>query len=146
MQQRIAEVMSRNVEIVSPNQTLQDAARLMGELDVGALPVCQDRRLVGMITDRDITIKATACDLRASDAKVSDVMSTDPRWCLENQTTDEVVQQMSNVQVRRIPVLNDQQEIVGIVALKDLAEADPEGAQDALQDISQDSSRESTKH
>ncbi|MGE5450698.1 MAG: CBS domain-containing protein [Acidobacteriota bacterium] len=142
--QRVTDVMTRNVQVISPQESIQAAARLMGELDVGALPVCSDRRLVGMITDRDITVKAAASDLRPSDVKVSEVMSTDPRWCMEDQTTDEVVQQMSDVQIRRIPVLNDQQEIVGIVALKDLALSEPSQAQDALEDISADQKDQTT--
>ena len=119
--QRIADVMTRGVEVISPDATLQQAAQMMDDLNVGALPVCDNRRLVGMITDRDITVRATASDLRPSDVRVGDIMTEHPRWCLENQSVEEVAQQMSDVQVRRIPVLSDAQELIGIVSLGDLA-------------------------
>ncbi len=132
----IADVMTRDVEVITPDASLLAAAQLMDELNVGALPVCERSRLVGMITDRDITVRATASDMRPSEARVSDIMSDHPRWCLETQSTDEVAQQMSDVQVRRIPVLNTDHELVGIVSLGDLAVREPDGVQEILRDIS----------
>ncbi len=117
----IAEVMTPDVEVIGPNQSLQRAAQMMDELNVGALPVCDGRRLVGMITDRDITVRATAAGLDAQDTPVSEVMTDHMRWCTEDQTTDEVMKQMGDVQIRRLPVLNDKRQIVGIVSLGDLA-------------------------
>ncbi len=134
--QRIADVMTRGVEVISPDATLQQAAQMMDDLNVGALPVCDNRRLVGMITDRDITVRATASDLRPSDVRVGDIMTEHPRWCLENQSVEEVAQQMSDVQVRRIPVLSDAQELIGIVSLGDLAVREPAAVQDVLREIS----------
>jgi CBS domain-containing protein len=134
--QRIAEVMTRDVESISPNATLQTAARLMDELNVGSLPVCENRRLIGMITDRDITVRSTTNDLLPSSIKVGDIMTEHPRWCLETQTIDEVIHQMSHVQVRRIPVLNEAEEVIGIVSLGDLAVREPEGVEEALRNIS----------
>lgn len=134
--QRIADVMTRDVESISPTATLQAAARLMDELNVGALPVCENRRLIGMITDRDITVRATTSDLLPSSIKVGDIMTEHPRWCMEDQTTEEVIQQMSDVQVRRIPVLNEAQEVIGIVSLGDLAVKEPEGIEQVLRNIS----------
>jgi len=134
--QRIADVMTRGVEVISPDATLQQAAKMMDDLNVGALPVCDNRRLVGMITDRDITVRATASDLRPSDVRVGDIMTEHPRWCLENQSVEEVAQQMSDVQVRRIPVLSDAQELIGIVSLGDLAVREPAAVQDVLREIS----------
>lgn len=134
--QRIADVMTRGVEVISPEATLQDAAKMMDDLNVGALPVCDNRRLVGMITDRDITVRATASDLRPSEVRVGDIMTEHPRWCLESQTVDEVARQMSDVQVRRIPVLDDAQELIGIVSLGDLAVREPDAVQDVLREIS----------
>ena len=134
--QRISDVMTRGVEVISPSATLLVAAQLMDELNVGALPVCEGRRLVGMITDRDITVRATASDLKPSEVKVGEIMSEHTRWCLENQTTDEVIQQMCDVQVRRIPVLNDDEELVGIVSLGDLAIRDPQGVEEVLRGVS----------
>lgn len=109
---------------------------MMDDLNVGALPVCDNRRLVGMITDRDITVRATASDLRPSEVRVSDIMTEHPRWCLESQTLEEVAQQMSDVQVRRIPVLDEDNELIGIVSLGDIAVREPEAVQDVLREIS----------
>ena len=121
---------------IAPDATLQMAAKMMDDLNVGALPVCDNRRLVGMITDRDITVRATASDLRPSEVRVSDIMTEHPRWCLESQTLEEVAQQMSDVQVRRIPVLDEDNELIGIVSLGDIAVREPEAVQDVLREIS----------
>jgi CBS domain-containing protein len=134
--QRIADVMTRGVEVIAPDATLQMAAKMMDDLNVGALPVCDNRRLVGMITDRDITVRATASDLRPSEVRVSDIMTEHPRWCLESQTLEEVAQQMSDIQVRRIPVLDEDKELIGIVSLGDIAVREPDAVQDVLRDIS----------
>jgi CBS domain-containing protein len=117
----IAQVMTRNVEVVGPDETLQRAAQMMGELNVGSLPVCSGRQLLGIITDRDITVRATAAGLVPSEACVSDVMSDSVQCCAEGDSTDSVMQTMGDTQIRRVPVLNDDQELVGIVSLGDLA-------------------------
>ena len=130
--QTVSEVMSRNARVVSPHESLQRAAQLMDELDVGALPVCDGERLVGMITDRDITIRAVAAGKPPQEAHVEDVMSADVRWCFEDQPLDEVMTQMADSQIRRIPVLShdEQKRLVGIVSLGDLAtRTDAGGAQ-----------------
>ncbi len=134
--QRIADVMTRDVETVSPHATLQAAAQLMDELNVGALPVCDGKRLVGMLTDRDITVRATATGLAPKDAKVIDVMTEHTRWCTQDQSTDDVLQQMSDVQIRRIPVLDEREELVGIVSLGDLATRQDDDVLPTLRDIS----------
>lgn len=133
---RVADVMTRGVEVIAPQASLQAAAQLMDELNVGSLPVCENRRLVGMITDRDITVRATATGLPPNETPVADVMTEHTRWCTEDQSTDEVLQQMSDVQIRRLPVLNDREELVGIVSLGDLATKEPDGVQEVLRDIS----------
>jgi CBS domain-containing protein len=84
---RIAEVMTRDVEVISPDESLQRAAQMMDELNVGALPVCEGKNLVGMITDRDITVRATAIGLRPSDTCVSEIMTEQTRWCTEDQSS-----------------------------------------------------------
>lgn len=121
--QRIAEVMTRDVRFVAPQETVQRAAQLMDELNVGALPVWDGDNLVGMVTDRDITVRATSAGLPPNEARVEQVMSGDVRWCFEDQAVDEVIEQMAHSQVRRIPVLSheDQPRLVGIVALGDIA-------------------------
>lgn len=120
--QMVYEVMTRDVRFVAPQESLQRAAQLMDELNVGALPVCDGGRLVGMVTDRDITVRATAAGRVPSEAHVDEVMSTDVRWCFEDEPIDSVMQKMSDTQIRRVPVVShdDQHKLVGIVALGDL--------------------------
>ncbi len=120
--QTVAEVMTRDARVVSPQESVQRAAQLMDELNVGALPVCDGHKLVGMVTDRDITIRATAAGRAPGDAHVDEVMSTEVRWCFEDESIDEVVKKMADTQVRRVPVIShdDQKRLVGIVALGDL--------------------------
>jgi CBS domain-containing protein len=121
--QTVSEVMSRNARFVAPGESLQRAAQLMGELDVGALPVCDGDRLVGMVTDRDIAVRGVAAGKPPQSAHVDEVMSADVRWCFEDQQLDEVMSQMADSQVRRIPVVSHdaQHRLVGIVSLGDLA-------------------------
>jgi CBS domain-containing protein len=127
----VSEVMTRNVQFVSPQETVRRAAQMMDELNVGALPVCDGERLVGVVTDRDITVRATSAGIGPDDAVVDEVMSTDVRWCFEDQPLDEVMQQMADTQIRRIPVVShdDAHRLVGIVSLGDLATKSADGAQ-----------------
>ena len=120
--QTVAEVMTRDTRVVSPQESVQRAAQLMDELNVGALPVCDGHKLVGMVTDRDITIRATAAGRSPTDAHVDEVMSTDVRWCFEDESIDDVMEKMAGTQVRRVPVIShdDQKRLIGIVALGDL--------------------------
>jgi CBS domain-containing protein len=133
---KMSEVMTRGVEVIRPAETLQRAAQRMDELNVGALPVCDGATLVGMITDRDITVRATAAGLDPNATPVSDVMTGQTRWCTEEQSIDEVMRQMSDVQIRRLPVLNGAHELVGIVSLGDLAVRQSGHIDGALRDIS----------
>jgi CBS domain-containing protein len=135
----IAEVMTRDVEVIAPDASLQRAAQMMDELNVGALPVCDGKDLVGMITDRDITVRATAIGLRPSDTCVSEIMTEQTRWCTEDQSTDEVMKQMGDVQIRRLPVMNAAHELVGIVSLGDLATRQSGHTDRALREISEPS-------
>jgi CBS domain-containing protein len=121
--QTVSQVMTRNARWVAPGESLQRAAQLMGELDVGALPVCEGERLVGMVTDRDIAVRGIAAGKAPQSAHVDEVMSADVRWCFEDQSLDEVMAQMSDSQIRRVPVVShdDQHRLLGIVSLGDLA-------------------------
>lgn len=132
---KISEVMTTNVKVVRPDETVQNAARLMAEMDVGAIPVCDGKRLQGMVTDRDITIRATA-EGRGGETPVRDVMTADVVWCTEQDDTQEVLNRMADAQVRRIPVVDQDRTLVGIVALGDLAIEDEENVDEALRDIS----------
>lgn len=131
--QTVSELMTRDVRFVAPQENLQRAAQMMDELNVGALPVCDNGRLVGMVTDRDITIRATAAGRSPQEAHVDEVMSTDVRWCFEDQPLDDVMTQMADSQIRRIPVVSHDEEhkLVGIVSLGDVAAKTPGGAQKA---------------
>jgi len=117
----LREIMTRDVEVVSAGASLKEAAGKMKSLDVGLLPVCDGDRLQGILTDRDITIRATADGRDPKKTKVTDVMSTDLAYCLEDQEVEEAVSLMEARQIRRIPVLNQDQRLVGIVTLADIA-------------------------
>ncbi|GJI97561.1 inosine-5-monophosphate dehydrogenase [Duganella caerulea] len=115
--------MSRDVTSVSPEETIRRAAELMDDLDVGALPVTEGHRLVGMITDRDITIRATAAGLGPEETLVTEVMTEDICYCYEDQSIEEVLEDMGDIQVRRVPVVSrDDHKLVGIVAMADLVQ------------------------
>lgn len=133
---RISEVMTRGVEVIPPDTSLQRAAQVMDELNIGALPVCAGTELVGMITDRDITVRATAAGMEPTQHCVKEVMTEQTRWCTEDQTTEEVMKQMGDVQIRRLPVLNAQREIVGIVSLGDLATRQGQHTDAVLREVS----------
>ncbi len=135
--QKISEVMTRDASAIGPEADLQWAAQMMRDLDVGALPVCEDKRLLGMITDRDITIRAVA-EARAPNAtQVTEVMTTGVAWCYEDQSVGEVLQQMGDQQIRRMPVVSrDSNELIGMVSLGDLATRQDAPVDSTLENIS----------
>jgi CBS domain-containing protein len=124
---KVREAMTRDVQLVTPDQPISEAARLMAELDIGALPVQENDRLVGMITDRDIAVRAVAIG-RGPDTPVSEVMSPEIKYCYEDQSIDEVTQNMGELRIRRLPVLTRDKRLIGILSLGDLAI--DEGARD----------------
>ncbi|MDB5752142.1 MAG: histidine kinase [Ramlibacter sp.] len=134
--QTIQDVMTRDVQTVSPQETVQRAAQLMDELNVGAIPVLDGDKLVGMITDRDITVRSTAAGQDPGSTKVTDVMSTDVRTCTMDQSVQDVLDQMADVQIRRVPVLDDSGKIIGIVSLGDVATKHTADVDRALDEIS----------
>jgi CBS domain-containing protein len=127
----IKDCMTRQVRVVGPDQTLADAARAMAESDVGILPVANAERLVGMITDRDIAVRGIGAD-KGPDTKVSEVMSGEVMYCFEDDDIEDVLQNMGDIQVRRLPVVNEDKRLVGIVSLSDLADASETQAGEAL--------------
>jgi len=135
---KVAEVMTRDILLANPDQTVREAARMMSEEDVGALPVAENDRLVGMITDRDIAIRAVA-EGKGPDAKIRQVMTDQVKYCFEDEDLDQVSKNMANIQMRRLPVMNREKRLVGIVSLADLATAKRAGtqAQQALRGVSQ---------
>ena len=120
---KIAEIMTPQVETVAPEAALQDAAGCMREIDVGVLPVCDGEQLVGMLTDRDITIRAVAEGRDPNTTCVRDVMTPDVACCFEDQDIEQAAALMEQRQIRRLPVLNKAKRLVGIVSLGDLATA-----------------------
>jgi len=117
---KVSKCMIRDVELVSPTQTIRDAAQMMADLDAGALPVQQDDRLVGMITDRDIAVRAVAQG-KSPETPVRDVMSPEVLYCFDDQEIEDVSRNMGEVKVRRLPVVNRDKRLVGIISIGDLA-------------------------
>jgi CBS domain-containing protein len=141
--QRVSDIMSRNAATVAPGATIQRAAQLMRDGDIGALPVCDGQQLVGMITDRDLALRGSALGKTPQDAHVDEIMSGEVRWCYEDQLLDEVMTQMADAQVRRIPVVTHDaaRRLVGIVALGDLATRAGLDARRDLDDVTEMVSR-----
>ncbi|MEP7138239.1 MAG: CBS domain-containing protein [Caldimonas sp.] len=133
---RVGEIMTRNVATVRRDETLQAAAKRMRELDVGSLPVVDGKAIAGMVTDRDITVRGVAEGMVATQAQVSEVMTPDVRWCREDDSVDKVMAEMGGAQARRLPVLNAADEIVGIVALGDVARRQSAHTDTTLREIS----------
>lgn len=135
---RVQECMSRDVKIAAPTQSIQDAAGMMGDIDCGFLPVGENDRLVGTITDRDIAIRAVGQG-KGPDTPVREVMSKAVLYCFEDQDLAHVTKNMAEQQVRRLPVLNRDKRLVGIVSLGDVALSDGNAKRtaDALSAISQ---------
>ena len=133
----IRDIMTRGVEVIQRDDTLQHAAERMRALDVGALPVCDGEALAGMVTDRDITVRGVATGMIPQEALVSDVMTQEVRFCSEDDTVEQVLEQMGQQQVRRLAVLGASREIVGIVALGDLATRQSAHTDEALREISE---------
>ncbi len=118
---QVSQVMTRGVRTMSPRDTMQFAAQAMDELDVGVMPVCDGDRLVGMVTDRDITIRGVAQGCAPENTPLADVMSPDVRCCYEDEAVEDVVDQMQEAQIRRLPVLDRQKHVVGILSIGDVA-------------------------
>ncbi|HEY8161733.1 MAG TPA: CBS domain-containing protein [Methylocystis sp.] len=134
---KISSIMTRDVQLTHPDQTVEAAARKMAEIDAGALPVAENDRLVGMITDRDIVVRCVA-EGKGCDTKVRDVMSKEVKYCFEEDEAEDVADNMGEQQLRRMPVLNGEKRLVGIISIGDIAaseESDTCG--EALRGISQ---------
>ena len=133
---KVSEVMTKDIETLRPDQQARDAARFMLQADAGSIPVTDGERLVGMITDRDIAVRAVAEGL-GPETKISQVISREVRYCFEDDDLDDVAANMGKIQVRRLPVLNRDKRLVGIVALSDVASCeDPKKTGKAVAGIS----------
>jgi len=133
---KISEVMTRDVQTVRPDQPVQQAASFMLSADAGSIPVTDGERLIGMITDRDIAVRGIAKGY-GPDTPVRELMTDDVICAREDDDVDDVASKMSNAQVRRLPVIDDQERLCGIVSLGDLSrEAEPRAASEALVGVS----------
>jgi CBS domain-containing protein len=131
--------MTRDVEVIPPTASIRDAAAKMKRLDVGVIPVCDGQKLTGLVTDRDIAVRAVAEGRDSAKTKVSDIMSGDLTYCFEDDEVEEAAQVMEIKQIRRLPILDRDKQLVGMVSLGDISvrTGDQELAGEALQEISE---------
>ncbi len=135
---QVKDVMTRGVRTLGPGDSMVLAAQAMEELDVGAVPVCDGQRILGMVTDRDIVVRGVAQDLAPGKTRLEDVMSAQVEWVFEDEGLTEVAAKMQQLQIRRLPVLDRDKRLVGILSLGDLAaRGDVQQAGAALADISE---------
>ncbi len=135
----VEDVMTRNPRTMSPQDTLADAAKVMDELNIGVVPVCDGDRLCGMVTDRDIVVRGLARDVDPRTGKLADVMSGHVRTARQDDDVDEVLSEMANAQIRRMAVVDQQERLVGILSIGNIAAKSPEDEEDvamSLGDIS----------
>lgn len=136
---KIRDLMSHDVELVDPNSTIRDAALKMRAENIGALPVGESDRLIGMITDRDIVTRCTADDHHPSECRVRDAMSKKICYCFEDDDLDAAAHLMAEHQVRRLPVLSSNKRLVGMISLGDLSHCEPGVLKTALEGVAEDS-------
>jgi CBS domain-containing protein len=141
MARKIREVMTRDVEVINPNDTLRDAAEKMRSLNVGPLPVCDGQRILGMITDRDIVVRAIALGRDPNTTQVADAMSSGIEYCFDTDDVEDVLERMKESQIRRFIVVDENKKLVGIVAIGDLAgEVSEDKVGETLEGISEPAS------
>jgi CBS domain-containing protein len=134
---KLKDIMTEDVEVISPDASIYEAARMMRLLDIGALPVCSGDRLVGMLTDRDLTIRSIAEGRDPKTTSVKETMTPQIVWCFDDQNVEEAENLMQEQQVRRLPVLDREKHLVGIVSLGDLAtRAHDAGVVSTLEEVS----------
>lgn len=132
----ISQVMTRDVQVGSPDDTLQKAAQMMEDCDFGVLPIEENNQLVGMLSDRDITIRAVAKGFDPEKHEVREIMTRDVKYISEDESVEDAAQMMSALKVRRLPVVDSREHLVGIISLGDLAISDDDVAGEALESIS----------
>ena len=141
---KIRDVMTPNARLIRPNDTVQQATRLMRDCDCGILPVADGDRLVGMITDRDIAVRCTA-EGQGPQSQVREATTEEVMYCYDDEETQHVCQNMADIQVRRLPVVNHDKRLVGIVSLSDLAKKEANTAK-ALRGIARTSEQHNQGH
>ena len=134
---QVRDAMTRDVRVATPGQTIRDAAKMMSECNAGILPVGENDRLVGMISDRDIALRAVAKGL-GPDTPIRDVMSTDKvLYCFEDDDVDDVAKNMGDEKVRRLPVMDRDKRLVGIISLGDVSQSETRAAGKSMEKITE---------
>jgi CBS domain-containing protein len=141
---KVNECMTQEVCLVSPQDSVRQAAEMMAEVDTGALPVGENDRLVGMVTDRDLAIRGLGKG-RGPETTVAEVMTREIKYCYDTEDVDDVIDNMADLQLRRLPVLDASKRLVGIVSLSDLADEQARRAGKALGDIARPSALHSQR-
>ena len=113
--------MTSKIEVVNPGTSVKEVSQKMRDLDIGVLPVCDNNRLVGIVTDRDITIRLTAEGKDSGSTKVKEIMSSKVEWCFEDDEVEKIAAKMESKKIRRLPVINHDKKLVGMLSLGDLA-------------------------
>jgi CBS domain-containing protein len=140
---KVSECMSRDVRIAMPDASMQSAAQAMADIDAGFLPVADHDRLIGIVTDRDIAVRGVAAG-RPPEARIREVMSDEVKYCFADQEVEDVLENMGEIQVRRLPVVDREKRLVGIVSITDLTgNGDARAAGEALGDIARPSAQHS---
>jgi CBS domain-containing protein len=141
---KIRDIMTREPEVIRPDASIQEAAQIMKQLNVGSLPVCNGGKVLGMITDRDITTRATAERRDSNSTPVKEIMSAEVYYCFDDQDVREAAEVMSQYQIRRLPIVDRDKNLVGIVSLGDLSvdAGSDKLSGDTLEDISNPSKPE----
>jgi CBS domain-containing protein len=139
---QVQEIMRPNVHMADPNMTIREAARRMRSNNIGALPVGENDRLIGMVTDRDIVVRAIAEDRSPGDTTVREVMSEGVCYCFEDDNVARAAEVMAKYQVRRLPVVDRSKRLVGFVALADIGRSEDRAAQGALKGISEPTNKD----
>jgi CBS domain-containing protein len=137
---KISEIMTSDPELIDPNASIRDAAKRMKDEDIGALPVGENDRLIGMVTDRDIAVRGVAEDRAPESTTVRDVMSEKIFYCFEDDDIEDAARCMAENQVRRVPILNRDKRLTGIVSLADIAQTREDCEKTALEGVSEPSS------
>jgi CBS domain-containing protein len=117
----LKQIMTPQVDVISPDATAEDASTKMRDLNIGAIPVCDEEGLIGMLTDRDLVVRVMAQRRDPKAVRVGEAMSTEVSYCFEDDNVEKAAQLMSQKQIRRLPILSKSKQLVGIVSLGDLA-------------------------
>src|SRR5256885_1121729 len=134
---KVREIMTTDVECVAPDTGVRELANKMKTLDVGFIPVCENDRLVGTVTDRDIVIRGLAGGKDIATCKASDIMTKDVFWCFEDQDVKDVAKQMRDKEVRRLLILNQGKRLVGVVSIGDISKVEEKETGKTLKDIAE---------